>query len=68
MDTVPHFIAGSKVHRQGAHETADVFNPATGQVARKVCLGGAAEVVAAAKAASDGSPTNSQLSFPPLSA
>jgi len=56
MDIIPHFIGGAKVRPQDAHETGDVYNPATGQIARKVCMGGAAEVVAAAKAASDAFP------------
>jgi malonate-semialdehyde dehydrogenase (acetylating)/methylmalonate-semialdehyde dehydrogenase len=56
MDTIPHFINGAKVHAQSPHEPGDVFNPATGHLARKVCMGGALEVAVAAQAASDAYP------------
>jgi len=56
MDTIGHFIAGARVHPPGAHDLGDVFNPATGQLARKVCMGAGAEVDAAVKAASDALP------------
>lgn len=52
METVPHWINASAV--AGSGETANVFNPATGEVTKQVPLGGTAEVadaVAAARAA-----------------
>jgi len=50
--TVPvqHWIGGRAVAPAGA-PTQDVFNPATGAVARQVVLGGAAEVAAAVESA-----------------
>jgi malonate-semialdehyde dehydrogenase (acetylating)/methylmalonate-semialdehyde dehydrogenase len=48
-ETVQHFVAG-KSH-PGSARTGDVFNPATGEVARRVALGGLAEVDAAVHAA-----------------
>jgi malonate-semialdehyde dehydrogenase (acetylating)/methylmalonate-semialdehyde dehydrogenase len=56
MDTIPHFIAGAKVHPRDAHETGDVFNPATGKLARKVCMGTAPDVDAAVNAAGEAFP------------
>ena len=47
MDIIPHFIAGAQVYAQGDHDLGEVFNPATGELARKVCMGGATEVEAA---------------------
>jgi len=44
-DTVPHWIGGRSVRGSGA--LLDVFNPATGQVARRVALATAEEVRAA---------------------
>jgi hypothetical protein len=55
MDTITHFIAGAKVHAHHGVHLGDVFNPATGQLARKVSMGGAAEVDAAVSAASEAS-------------
>ena len=55
MDTIPHFIA-AEVHVHESPDLGDVYNPATGELARKVCMGGAAEVDAAAKAASEAFP------------
>ena len=52
MDIIPHYIAGARFHAHRDGDLGDVFNPATGQLARKVCLGGGPEVDAAAKAAS----------------
>jgi malonate-semialdehyde dehydrogenase (acetylating) / methylmalonate-semialdehyde dehydrogenase len=56
MDIIGHFIGGAKAHPQGAHDLGEVFNPATGELARKVCMGGESEVDAAVKAASDALP------------
>ena len=56
METVAHYIGGRRVGDSGGR-TADVFNPATGEVARKVALASEAQVgeaVAAAKAAFPG--------------
>jgi malonate-semialdehyde dehydrogenase (acetylating)/methylmalonate-semialdehyde dehydrogenase len=52
MNTIPHFIGGAKVHA-GHNDLGEVFNPATGQLARKVCLGEAPEVDAAVTAAAE---------------
>ena len=52
MQTVGHFINGSLVNNDS--ETQDVYNPSTGEVSKKVALGGEktiGEAVAAAKAA-----------------
>jgi len=50
MNDVSHFINGQRV--EGANgRWGEVFNPATGEHARRVALGGAAEVDRAAKAA-----------------
>ncbi|HXN86328.1 MAG TPA: CoA-acylating methylmalonate-semialdehyde dehydrogenase [Candidatus Binataceae bacterium] len=56
MDIIMHFIAGAKFHSHDNGSFGDVFNPATGELARKVCMGGAAEVDAAAAAASEAFP------------
>ena len=56
MDTVAHWIGG-KPARGSTERTRDVFNPATGAVARKVAMASAADVdtaVAAARAAATG--------------
>jgi malonate-semialdehyde dehydrogenase (acetylating) / methylmalonate-semialdehyde dehydrogenase len=47
--TVQHWIGGRRMGAKGPGEgrTADVFNPATGQVARRVLLGSRADVDAA---------------------
>jgi malonate-semialdehyde dehydrogenase (acetylating)/methylmalonate-semialdehyde dehydrogenase len=55
MDTIPHFIGGAKVHADH-NDLGEVFNPAIGHLARKVCMGTAADVDAAAKAASQAFP------------
>ena len=49
-DLVEHFVGGKRVAGASARR-ADVFDPATGQVARQVVLGGAADVDAAVRAA-----------------
>ena len=49
-DTVQHVIGGSRKAGSGAR-TAEVFNPATGQAARRVVLGTRADVDAAVAAA-----------------
>ncbi len=49
--TVSHWVGGRLLADSGA-QTQDVFNPATGEVARQVALGGSAEVDQAVKAAS----------------
>jgi malonate-semialdehyde dehydrogenase (acetylating)/methylmalonate-semialdehyde dehydrogenase len=49
-ETIQHFIAGKGFAGSGARH-GDVFNPATGEVARRVALGGLAEVDAAVHAA-----------------
>jgi malonate-semialdehyde dehydrogenase (acetylating) / methylmalonate-semialdehyde dehydrogenase len=56
MDTIPHFIGGAKIHARSSRDLGDVFNPATGELARKVCLGDAADIDAAVKAASEAFP------------
>jgi malonate-semialdehyde dehydrogenase (acetylating)/methylmalonate-semialdehyde dehydrogenase len=60
--TVGHWIGGRCV-TEGA-QRQDVFNPATGAVARQVLLGGADEVAAAVAAAKAAAPTWANL--PPL--
>ncbi len=55
MDQVQHYIGGKRVDGAGAR-SADVFNPATGQVSRKVGLGSRADVDAAVRAAADAFP------------
>jgi malonate-semialdehyde dehydrogenase (acetylating) / methylmalonate-semialdehyde dehydrogenase len=64
MDIIGHFIGGAKVHPQSAHDLGEVFNPATGELARKVCMGGESEVDGAVKAASNALPEWSAT--PPL--
>ena len=54
--TVSHWIDGKPVEAAKAH-TQDVFNPATGEVARQVALGGAAEVDHAVKSAAAAFPS-----------
>ena len=50
MSDVQHFINGK--HSAGSSgRWGDVFNPATGERARRVAMGGAGEVDAAVKAA-----------------
>ena len=56
MDIIPHFIGGAKVHARSSRDLGDVFNPATGEIARKVCLGDAADIDAAVTAASEAFP------------
>ncbi len=55
MDTISHFMAGARVPAHGHGDLGDVFNPATGQLTRKVCMGDAADVDAAVKAACEAS-------------
>jgi malonate-semialdehyde dehydrogenase (acetylating) / methylmalonate-semialdehyde dehydrogenase len=63
MDTITHYVGGAKVPPGG--RLGDVFNPATGEVARKVALGAPAEVDAAVRAAAAAFPKWSAMS--PLS-
>ena len=49
-ETIHHFIAG-KSHADRGERRGEVFNPATGEVARHVALGGLSEVDVAVKAA-----------------
>ena len=56
MDAIAHFIGGSSF-AHGGGELGEVFNPATGKCARKVLMGGAAEVDAAVKAAAAAFPS-----------
>ncbi|EAU41235.1 putative malonic semialdehyde oxidative decarboxylase protein [Fulvimarina pelagi HTCC2506] len=56
METIGHFIDGERVAGSSG-QTADVFNPATGQVTKKLALAGADDLqraVDAAKAAQPG--------------
>jgi malonate-semialdehyde dehydrogenase (acetylating)/methylmalonate-semialdehyde dehydrogenase len=62
MDTITHYIGGAKIAPGG--RLGDVFNPATGEVARQVALGGSAEVDAAVRAAAAAFPAWSAT--PPL--
>src|SRR5450755_3170960 len=62
MDTITHYIGEAKFSSGG--RLGDVFNPATGEVARKVALGGSAEVDAAVRAAAAAFPSWSAT--PPL--
>ncbi|WP_424347508.1 CoA-acylating methylmalonate-semialdehyde dehydrogenase [Kocuria sp. CH-021] len=48
-EVIEHFIDGAR--RGGSERTADVYNPATGQVARQVLLASAEEVATAVEAA-----------------
>ncbi|HEY2403126.1 MAG TPA: aldehyde dehydrogenase family protein, partial [Steroidobacteraceae bacterium] len=48
--TISHWIGGKPVEAANAR-TQDVFNPATGEVARQVALGAAVEVDQAVKSA-----------------
>ena len=54
-DLVTHFIGGKRDTGHSARR-GDVFDPATGQVARQVVLGDAADVEAAVRAARDAFP------------
>ncbi|MCW4116061.1 CoA-acylating methylmalonate-semialdehyde dehydrogenase [Aurantimonas sp. MSK8Z-1] len=49
MNEIGHFIDGARVG--GSGRTADVFNPATGQVAARLALGGASDLERAVEAA-----------------
>src|ERR1700756_2967405 len=49
IDSVPHWIDGRSV--RGTGRQLDVFNPATGEVTRRVALAGAEEVRAAVASA-----------------
>jgi malonate-semialdehyde dehydrogenase (acetylating)/methylmalonate-semialdehyde dehydrogenase len=51
MDTVIEHVIGGKRTQGGGRRFAEVFNPATGQVARRVVLGTRADVDAAVSAA-----------------
>ena len=55
MRSVQHYIAGKRFSPEGSR-TGDVFNPATGEVQAQLVLGGASEVDAAVKAASEAFP------------
>jgi malonate-semialdehyde dehydrogenase (acetylating)/methylmalonate-semialdehyde dehydrogenase len=60
---VGHWIGGRQVDA-GGPRSAEVFNPASGEVARRVLLGGAAEVDAAVRAAAEAFPA--WAATPPL--
>jgi malonate-semialdehyde dehydrogenase (acetylating) / methylmalonate-semialdehyde dehydrogenase len=64
MQAVHHHVAGKTLAGAGTR-FGDVFNPASGEVARRVALGGAAEVDAAAAAAAAAFPD--WAATPPLS-
>jgi malonate-semialdehyde dehydrogenase (acetylating)/methylmalonate-semialdehyde dehydrogenase len=64
MSDVSHFINGQRAESTGGR-WGDVFNPATGERARRVALGGAAEVDRAVKAAAAAFP--GWAATPPLS-
>jgi malonate-semialdehyde dehydrogenase (acetylating)/methylmalonate-semialdehyde dehydrogenase len=64
MSDVSHFINGQRAESTGGR-WGDVFNPATGERARRVALGGAAEVDRAVKAAVAAFPA--WAATPPLS-
>ncbi|MCQ8783423.1 CoA-acylating methylmalonate-semialdehyde dehydrogenase [Mangrovibrevibacter kandeliae] len=49
MNEIGHFIDGARVG--GSGRTADVFNPATGQIAARLALGGASDLERAVEAA-----------------
>ncbi|MCD7060194.1 CoA-acylating methylmalonate-semialdehyde dehydrogenase [Pelagibacterium xiamenense] len=55
MDTIGHFINGKRVASQSGR-TADVFNPATGDVSAKLALANAADLQAAVDAAREAQP------------
>jgi malonate-semialdehyde dehydrogenase (acetylating)/methylmalonate-semialdehyde dehydrogenase len=63
MHEIGHFIGGRKLAGQHGR-TGDVFNPASGEVAAKVALGGAAEVEQAVSAAAKAWPA--WAATPPL--
>ena len=63
MSDVQHFIDGKRVDGSSGR-WGDVFNPATGERARRVAMGGAAEVDAAVKAAAAAFPA--WAATPPL--
>jgi malonate-semialdehyde dehydrogenase (acetylating)/methylmalonate-semialdehyde dehydrogenase len=63
IDNVPHWIGGKAVHGE-PQSFGDVFNPATGEVARRVPLDGTAELEQAVAAAAAAFPEWSSL--PPL--
>ena len=54
-DFIPHFIAGTR-HEGAGTRRADVFDPTTGAVQRRVALGTAADVDAAVAAATEAWP------------
>jgi malonate-semialdehyde dehydrogenase (acetylating)/methylmalonate-semialdehyde dehydrogenase len=62
MQQIGHFLNGRMVVGNGA--SGDVFNPATGELAGKVAMGGAAEVDVAVSAATDAWPA--WAATPPL--
>ena len=64
MSDVSHFINGQRAEGSSGR-WGDVFNPATGERARRVALGGAAEVDRAVKAAAAAFPN--WAATPPLS-
>jgi malonate-semialdehyde dehydrogenase (acetylating)/methylmalonate-semialdehyde dehydrogenase len=63
LETVPHWIGGKPVESQSS-VFADVFNPATGEVKRRVPLDGTAELEQAVAAATAAFPEWSNM--PPL--
>jgi malonate-semialdehyde dehydrogenase (acetylating)/methylmalonate-semialdehyde dehydrogenase len=64
MQAVHHHVAGKAMAGSGGRY-GDVFNPASGEIARRVALGGAAEVDAAVEAAAAAFP--GWAATPPLS-
>jgi malonate-semialdehyde dehydrogenase (acetylating)/methylmalonate-semialdehyde dehydrogenase len=50
MEIIGHFIGGRSVQARDRGNLGEVFDPATGRCARKVCMGGAQEVDAAVAA------------------
>jgi len=63
MHEIGHFIGGRMLHGQSGR-TGDIFNPASGELAAKVALGGAAEVDLAVSAAAKAWPA--WAATPPL--
>ncbi|MEZ5727259.1 MAG: CoA-acylating methylmalonate-semialdehyde dehydrogenase [Burkholderiaceae bacterium] len=61
LGTVGHWIGGQAVAGGSGARVADVFNPATGEVARQVAFADAAQVDAAVKAAADAFPAWSAM-------
>jgi malonate-semialdehyde dehydrogenase (acetylating) / methylmalonate-semialdehyde dehydrogenase len=62
MVSIGHFIGGQVVAPGADEATADVFNPATGEVSGQVAMAGAATVQAAVRSAASAWPAWAQLS------